>query len=378
VAAVIDSAILGDLAPPTQLPSLNFIAVSATSVTTKPVFARVDYSSLLAHVRCGATLTENVASLVNATQHIAAAVTRQIQRVDFMSSTLPRPPAAAASRPQTGVANGRSLASAHAAASNVRPQTSSQVRPASASISHLLSQPASFSSFVKEARRLRYEDAASAAVTSATPLPTSRPRTSQQVTFQPSVLAGANQLESALAANILRYRGIGAGNQPAAAVGSANLASLASKGHPPAPGAAQRLNRPRDSSPRSAFIDASRPPAPPDAARFDKSAEDRMQILPQPPSEKPAVFRRAPARRVVANSSPPKQAELKRAVGEVIGASVPSVSAGVSSKKKVVKARKRAPVTVEVPSSDVNVFSLDNATALLNSGALLKSRKQTR
>ena len=372
---MIDSAILGDLAPPTQLPSQNFVAVSATSVTTKPVFARVDYSSLLAHVRCGASLTENVASLVNATQHIAAAVTRQIQRVDFMSSTLPRPPAAA-SRPQTGVANGRPLASAQHAStsSSVRPQSSSQVRPASASISHLFSQPASFSSFVKEARRHRYEDAASAA----TPMPTSRPRTGQQVTFQPSVLASANQLENALASNILRYKGAGSGHQPAPSVGSGNLAFMASKGHPPAPAAAQRLNRPRDISPRSAFIDASRPPAPLDSVRFTNSAADRIQIFPQPPSEKPTTTKRAPVRRVVANPSPPKQKEPKGSARESVGASLSGVSAG-GSKKVPVKVRKRAPVAVEVPSSAINVFSLDSAAPVLNSaGAFLKPRKQPR
>jgi hypothetical protein len=342
------------------------------------VFARVDYSSLLAHVRCGATLTENVASLVNATQHIAAAVTRQIQRVDFMSSALPRPPAAAASRPQTGVANSRSLASAqHATTSSMRPQSSSQIRPASASISHLLSQPASFSSFVKEARRHRYEDAAGSAALSATPLPPSRPRTGQQVTFQPSVLASANQLENALASNILRYRGLGAGHQPEPAVGAGNLAGMASKGHPSAPGAAQRLNRPRDASPRSAFIDASRPPASMNhpAPRFNSSAENKMLIFPQPPCDKPAASKRAPARRIIPNLSPSKQTEPKGSVGESLKAPVVIASVG-GLKKKVAKSRKRAPVTIEVPSSAVNVFSLDNATPVLNSaGAFLKSRK---
>lgn len=291
-----------------------------------------------------------------------------------MSSTLPRPPAASVSRPQTGVANGRSLVSAqHAATEVMRPQSSSQVRPASASICHLLLQPTSFSAFVKEARRHRYEDAAGAAVVPVTPMPMSRPRTGQQVTFQPSVLASVNQLENALASNILSYKGVGAGHQPAPAVGSGNLAAIASKGHPPAPGAAQRLNRSRDSSPRSALLGASRPPAPLDAARFNNSAEIGMQMFPQPPSEKPAAAKRAPVRKGAANVSTPKRMEAKGSMRESVGASLSSATAGASS-KKVAKLRKRAPVTVEVPSSAV--FSIDNSTTALNSaGAILKSRK---
>ena len=362
------------MAPPTHLPSQNFVAVSATSVATKPVFARVDYSSLLAHVRCGASLTENVASLVDATQHIAAAVTRQLQRADFMSSAIPRT-AAAASRPQTGVATSRpSTSSAHAQAATARAQSSSQVRPASASISHLLSQPASFSSFVKEARRHRYEDAASSTAIPAAPAPLSRPRTGQQVTFQPSVLASANQLEDALASNILRYKGSGGGNQPAPAVASAKLAVMASKGHPSAPGAVQRLNRPRDPSPRSVFIDASRPQARQYAARSSNSAEDMMSIVPQPPAEKPAAAKRAPARRVVVNMSPTKEKGHK-------AAELPSSSSVVGAKKKTTKVRKRAPVTLDVPSSSaITLFSLDTAAPppANSAAAVLKSRHQSR
>jgi hypothetical protein len=360
---------MGDLAPPTQLPSQNFVAVHATSVTTKPVFARVDYSSLLAHVRCGASLSANVASLIDATQHIAAAVTRQIKRADFMSSTLPRPPTAA-SRPQTGAANGRTSASAiHAAASgaSARPQSSSHVRPASASIGHLLSQPASFSSFVKEARRHRYEDAAAA---SATPLPVSRPRTGQQVTFQPSVLASVNQLEGALASNILRYQGHQS-SQPAT-ISSSNLSALASKGHPPMPSAVERLQHPKHPSPHTAFMDASRPPA-----RSNHAAH----VVPRPPSEKPGAALRAPARRAIANSSPIKQKEPKGSMKEP-AAEMPSAASAAGAKKKTgksAKVRRRAPVTLDIPSSAINVFSLDNPTSGLNfAGALLKSRQQSR
>ena len=378
MAAAIDCAVMGDLAPPTQLPSQNFVAVHATCVATKPVFARADYSSLLQHVRCGASLSANVASLIGATQHIAAAVTRQIQRADFMSSTLPRPPATAsrppatASRPQTGAANGRTSASAmHAATSSARPQSSSHVRPASASIGHLLSQPASFSSFVKEARRHRYEDAAAS---SATPLPVSRPRTAQQVTFQPSVLASVNQLEGALASNILRYQGHPS-SQPAT-IGSGNLAVLASKGHPPVPAAVERLHRPKHPSPHTAFMDASRPPA-----RSNQSAADAAHVVPRPPSEKPSAAARAPARRTIANTSPIKQKEHKASMKEP-AAELPSTASAAGAKKKTgksAKVRKRAPVTLDIPSSAINVFSLDNPTSGVNfAGALLKSRQQSR
>ena len=297
-----------------------------------------------------------------------------------MSSALPKPPAASASRPQTGVANGRpSTSTTRPASSTVRLEHSSLARPASASISHLLGQPASFSSFVKEARRHRYEDAASSTAVSATQMPTSRPRTSQQVTFQPSVLASTNQLEGALASNIMRYKGAGSGHQPAPAVDSGNLAAIASKGHPPAPGAVQRLNRPRDTSPRSTFIDASRPPARLDSARSSSSAADTMRVVPQPPADKPAAAKRAPARRAVANLSPAKQKEQKSSV-QLSAGEVPSLaSAEGGTKKKKTKARKRAPVILAVPSSAISVFSLDNAAPVLNSaGAFLKSRQQSR
>ena len=286
-----------------------------------------------------------------------------------MSSTVPKPPAAA-SRLQTAPAHGRpSTSTVHAAASSVRPESSSQARPASASISHLLSQPASFSSFVKEARRHRYEDAAAA---SATPMPASRPRTAQQVTFQPSVLASTNQLEDALASNILRYKGH-SGQQPAPAVGSGNLAALASAGHPPPPAAVERLNRPRHPPQLNAFIDASRPPARLDAARSNPPSANSVPVhaVPQPPLEKPAA-KRAPARRVVAHSSPTKQKDLKDTVVKESAA----VAAG-GAKKRTAKARKRAPVTVEVPSSAINVFSLDNATSELHFvGPFAKSRQK--
>jgi hypothetical protein len=357
--------VLGDLAPPTQLPSHNFAVVNATAVTTKPVFARVDFSSLLAHVRCGASLSANVASLIDATQYIAAAVNRQVQRADSASSALPRPPAA---RPQTGVSHGRpSVSTVHA---TVRPHSSTQARPASASISHLLSQPASFSSFVKEARRHRYEDAAASA---ATPAPMSRPRTGQLVTFQPSALASTNQLEDALASNILRYKGSGSGHQPAPATVSENLAAIASRGHQPPLSAVQRLNRPRDASPRSAFVEASRPPVRLDAARSSRSAVDMTPIVPQPPLEKPTAAKRAPTRRAVSKSSPIKQREQHTSVKDS-AAELPRASAEGPRKKKT-KVRKRAPVTVEVSPSAINVFSLDTATPMLNSaGAFLKPR----
>jgi len=222
---------------------------------------------------------------------------------------------------------------------------------------------------VKEARRHRYEDASSSTAISATPMPVSRPRTGQQVTFQPSVLASANQLEGALASNIMRYKGAGSGHQPPPAVDSGNLAAIASKGHPPPPGAIQRLHRPRDPSPRSAFIDASRP-----LVRSSSSAADTLRIVPQPPAEKPAAATRAPARRAVVNKSPSRQKEDKVSAGEVL--SLASKEGG--TKKKKTKVRKRAPVTLAVPSSAINVFSLDTSAPLLNSGAFSKSRQQSR
>jgi hypothetical protein len=338
IAAAVDAAALGDLAPPTQLPSHNFVAVSATAVTTRPVFARVDVGALLAHVRCGASLSANVASLVDSTQHIAAAVARQIHRADFMAATLPRP--------QTSAASSRPSSSAvHAAASSARPQSSSLARPASASISHLLSQPPSFSSFVKEARRHRYEDAAAP---QPSPLPVPRPRTAQQVTFQPSELAAANLLAAATASSIMRYRGH-AGQQPAPAAASAVLAAVAAKGHPPPPAAVERLNRPREASQRNTIAEAARKPA----------AASTLHMVPQPPAEKATAAPRAPARRAIANTSPAKQKEHKAA--SVAECAVQLPSAPAAGAKKKTKMRKRAPA--------ITVFSLDDAAAQLHSAA---------